>query len=512
MYDFRIKIGEIETQVYPRYNDRLNLEFSTTPHLGRRKRLSGAVRFVNQDYDLIMAATPFEKIRFSIKDTFPGFLFQGWFQKKDGKIDEDNKIFEVEIRTDDNYEEILDVLNTEVDLFQINARRIIADVDIPALYQFYCFGSSSIDNLHGGTNWRSSGNVYEQPIIYDSTRIRESDFGGVQSPVEAVILQRYSQSVSITRGLNTTWIADFDIGTFANNYISAGKSLLIQYETIDDGRWFVKTNDALGTKLWRSNAVGQIGIRRISHPEVVFTKTDGSGETFQFEPERHIRIKELYNRHQNFYSAIKSLNRKSDLVRYRTERLEGGSSFPSLQFDFVTSTQTQVSPTEWGIASNGRYFVKPTVTGNRDLIPIGIDTWDTYSIWVSMASKTGFDPITKNATSSGKVQQDVRCYQVMNVVEDICKHFGIGVACESEFFTNPTNPIRNNVPLIPIITHVNNINSTGSFEPIKSIRLSDIFNYLQRFNIFWGVYDNKIRLEHISWFMNGEVTQSLQTW
>ena len=45
----------------------------------------------------------------------------------------------------------------------------------------------------------------------------------------------------------------------------------------------------------------------------------------------------------------------------------------------MTSAQTQVSPTEYGKAANGQYFVEPTASD--DVYPIARTTWSNTSVW-----------------------------------------------------------------------------------------------------------------------------------
>ncbi len=168
----------------------------------------------------------------------------------------------------------------------------------------------------------------------------------------------------------------------------------------------------------------------------------------------------------------------------------------------LITANTQVDPTEYGLANNGEYFVEPYFLGIGKVWPIAKSTWANSSIWFE---NTVYEEIAEESGRKAYTFSDgAMISEVIKVllaeIDSTLSHDGTNEY--SEFLYGDTNPITGNAFRV-LITQKTNITSGEYDTPAQTapITLSDVFTMLKNtFNVYWYIEDSKLKFEHISFF------------
>lgn len=169
------------------------------------------------------------------------------------------------------------------------------------------------------------------------------------------------------------------------------------------------------------------------------------------------------------------------------------------------STKTSASPTTWGKADNENYYEPPSKTAVY--YPVSRSIWGIVSFWY----KADFFPspsvleeeLTKTYTMKNAYELS-SCIQALLIkMGSTVKHQG--TVEYSEFLYSDINPVVNKSFTL-FITQKTNILKGEYDQPAKKAEttLKNIMDMLQQcFRCYWFIENNKLRIEHISWFLKG---------
>lgn len=167
--------------------------------------------------------------------------------------------------------------------------------------------------------------------------------------------------------------------------------------------------------------------------------------------------------------------------------------------------RTNTTPTEWGRRQDGNYYTMYYVIGSRQLYPIARSSWRQSSIWFLPYI---FDDIYEKAGRSPFILRD--SYTLSSAIKRLLQQFAPQISHEetaeySQFLYANQNPISEQIFKL-LITQKSNI-SRGQYDrPAQKAptTLQQILNMLRdTFRCYWYIDDNKLKIEHISWFKNG---------
>lgn len=175
---------------------------------------------------------------------------------------------------------------------------------------------------------------------------------------------------------------------------------------------------------------------------------------------------------------------------------------------FYTSTKVQEVPTEYGVNDEGKYFVDnflPAVVGAGKLYPVCRSRWGNMSIWFEY--DLGYSALEERARKKYILKHS---FAISDVIKTLLTQVDPTLHHEateeySRFLYGTSNPLTG-APYRVFITPKSNILKGEYDQPAKKAEttLSDIFKMLRdTMKLYWFIDGDKLRIEHISYFMSG---------
>ena len=181
-----------------------------------------------------------------------------------------------------------------------------------------------------------------------------------------------------------------------------------------------------------------------------------------------------------------------------------------LDDEFSISLEKSDAPTKYGLDENGKYFVRPNkaITSERLPIAIGQSVWAYASVWLSISGRIiTYESYTrkkytlKHAYSIGEVIKVLLNKIAPHIKHEPTKEY-------SQFLYGDTMPLSEiSVNKFYVyITPKSNI-LKGDYDQAAQkgeLSLEDVMAMLRDcFKCYWYLDGNKLKIEHIYYFMNG---------
>lgn len=511
-YRFEIQVGSITQDVFPIYKSDLSKDYELESNERfYRVKLSGKLTFLKADFDFIMAQ-PFDSIYivkcYQSKDA--GISYKeycaGKFARTDCEIDYDNKILTVSTDTYDQYNDVLAGIENEYNLIELAPEIERLTIKKRPMIQIYVAGDSVISNVIGGVYW-------EQDVINatsdDNTLVNKYFFS--KASVKKRFLITAQEGDFVGKGCEGEYIGTKEL------LVNTNQIKLIYYEKsypIPDG--------GAGTRLENGYYLG-------SSSELFYYQFSQYRDSFQGDPNpgEYLPIPSSFALNPSSLnpSAIPVNATNSDVniyMRYLTNSLKIGDldTYPlptddiidynrnyrraiGFNFDlFYTSMQVTNTPTEWGRANNGNYFVRPS----NYYFPIARSTWGDWSFWFNSGSV-----YTEIFEEDGTAEFELKdSYPVSSVISVLLKKISPNITHEateeySQFLYSQTNPISMRAFTLLVTPKSNILNGEYQTPALKAnTTLRQFLDMLKNaFQCYWFIEDNKLKIEHIKWFKNG---------
>lgn len=173
--------------------------------------------------------------------------------------------------------------------------------------------------------------------------------------------------------------------------------------------------------------------------------------------------------------------------------------------DVLSTFAFSDKPTRYGQDDAGLYFTRPSSGAGLNVIPLDQSQWINSALWYSFSE---YYPELDQAASKKYYLKDA--YHIADVIQCLLNKIAPGLqhkatAEYSQFLYGESNPIRVN-KIALFMTQKTNILKGEYAEAAKKVEVSleDVMEMLQKcFKCYFWVEDNKLRIEHISWFQNG---------
>lgn len=174
----------------------------------------------------------------------------------------------------------------------------------------------------------------------------------------------------------------------------------------------------------------------------------------------------------------------------------------------VYNTGESTDPTEWGIKPNGKYYVKPPLSGGvSDYFPIARNNWNKASIWLKRTDEMDDWEV------AGRWESYLRdAYMIENVIKVLLRQFApnivfAGTSDYSQFLFGANPLVYAMIWGRLFLSPKSNIMKIEYSQPARKamITLKDVFDMMRKvMNLYWFIDDNNhLRIEHISWFRRG---------
>lgn len=510
-YRFFLQIGKDGTKqtVRPNYKDDLTLDYELeTNQRFYRAKLSGKINFVRADYDIINDA-PFDSEFFLYIEKSDDWgqtynqYYKAKFMKTDCTFNDDDKLVTVKPETTDQYDDVLAGLEKEYNLIELAPQIEFLTIRKRPLIQIYVPGDSIVSCFLGGTNWEQDANATTD----QNALIRTYNFALCNILKEIQITSHGSPAV--ISGLYTGRMAT---GASANNF--EGKL----YPELNVNYYIHILQQRIGGLPFGAVVVE---IRKQSDDTAMFrytkattspfdtlefdlTAVEGSGATGTMHAD--MKSYNIYARYLCDVEKIDDLNTyplpADDIVdNNRNYRRAIGYA---IDVAFISNNFSD-TPTEWGLADNGKYFAPPYSIYRQTFYPIARSTWRYASLWFGFYL---FDWILEEKVRKAYTLRDA--FTLSSCVNMLLKEFAPGITHEatpeySQFLYNTNNPISGQSFKLLISQKSNIINGEYQTPAQKApVTLQQIMTMLRDiYKCYWYIEDGKFKIEQINWFRNG---------
>lgn len=511
-YRFFLQIGEDGTKqtVRPNYKDDLTLDYELeTNQRFYRAKLSGKINFVRADYDIINDA-PFGSEFFLYIEKSDDWgqtynqYYKAKFMKTDCTFNDDDKLVTVQPETIDQYNDVLAGLEKEYNLIELAPQIEFLTIRKRPLIQIYVPGDSIVSCFLGGTNWEQDANA-----TTDQNALVQTYYFALCNILKEIQITS-NGSPAVISGLYTGRMAT---GASADAFegklypeLNVNYYIYILQQRINGGLPFGiavveirKQSD--DTVMFRYQKVTQGPFDTL---EFDLTAVEGSGATGTMHAD--IKSYNIYARYLCDVEKIDDLNTyplpADDIVdNNRNYRRAIGYA---IDVAFISNNFSD-TPTEWGLADNGKYFAPPYSIFGQTFYPIARSTWRYASLWFGFYL---MDWILEEKARKAYTLRDA--FTLSSCINVLLKEFAPGITHEatpeySQFLYNTNNPISGRSFKLLISQKSNIINGEYKTPAQKApITLQQIMKMLRDiYKCYWYIEDGKFKIEQVSWFRNG---------
>lgn len=519
-YKFYIsKNGGDKVEVNPHYKE-LNKKYAKES--GQeffRISMDGKINLFGDAYEIVKQSSLEDQLIFIIDKynrTSKKWVeyYKGEFNKTDCKFDHDKKKCELKTTTIDNYTEVMNKYENTYDLIKLAPEISKINLHKRSLMQVYVRGANSITNFFGGTYWEDDVN---ESIDDNAALINNFYFSYIKSGNEFYIENSNKAGVNGvyagTNGYYSNWNGYTcyleknpdaqppftDVSYFIMIKRNSDNKVLYKSETavnIDDETLFSEDRDYTNDKHLRytsklidvENAKNSCTISNLFTYRIyrrllcdVDTVEDSEG------------VKNTYN--------LPSDDFVTDNRNYKKcIGLKGGL--------FFCTSRAVDEPTKYGLNDYGQYFTNqfiPSSTGLGRPLPISKNSWANASLWYVYDS---FYEYFEEKLRKQYVLKD--SYSIGAAIKAILKKIDPTLSHEptaeySQFLYGTTNPLGL-ARFYVYITHKTNILKGDYDQPAQKAEtsLEELMKMLRDcFRCYWYIEDNKFKIEHIYFFMNG---------
>lgn len=510
-YKFYLQIGEDgEKQVVnPNYKDDLALDYELeTNQRFYRAKLSGKINFVRADYDIINDA-PFDSEFFLYIEKSDDWgqtynqYYKAMFMKTDCTFNDDDKLVTVQPETIDEYNNVLAGLEKEYNLIELAPQIEFLTIRKRPLIQIYVPGDSIVSCFLGGTNWEQDANV-----ITDQN---------------ALVHTHYFALCNVLKEIRITGNSNPNVNGLYAGRMAEGdnpSSLTGKLYSPDNNNYYIRITQGK----FQGTPFGfvSVAIVRISDGKDLFLYTrrtekepfdnlefdipaaGGSGATGTAHAD--MKSYNIYARYLCDVEKIDDLNTyplpANDIVdNNRNYRRAIGYA---IDVAFISNNFSD-TPTQWGLADNGKYFAPPYSIYGQTFYPIARSTWRYASLWFGFYL---FDWILEEKARKAYTLRDA--FTLSSCINVLLKEFAPGITHEatpeySQFLYNTNNPISGESFKLLISQKSNIINGEYQTPAQKApVTLQQIMTMLRDiYKCYWYIEDGKFKIEQINWFRNG---------
>lgn len=469
-----------------------------------RISLDGKINLFGSDYEIISQSNIEDQLIFIVdkyNNTSKKWVeyYRGEFSKTNCKFDHDKKKCELKTTAVDGYTEVMNKYENTYDLIKLAPEISKINLHKRSLMQVYISGANSISNFFGGIYWEDDVN---EAIDDHDTLVNKYYFSYIKAGNEFYVRGAGISDVNgVYAGTNGYWscwngytcyMGTDTPMTKAYIYIKRNSDGTVLYQSVKQWMFTNAGNCYIG----REN----IEMVNVSNPSDKFT----------------IESPFLYHIYQRLLCDVDTI---SD-----SEGVKNTYNLPS--DDFVTdnrnykkcigltgglffcTSRTVTEPTKYGLNDYGEYFTNefiPVSAGIGRPLPISKNSWANASLWYV------YDSYYEHFEERLRKQYTLKdSYSIGAAIKAILKKIDPNITHEptseySQFLYGSSNPLGMERFYV-YITQKTNILKGDYDRPAQKAEasLEELMKMLRDcFRCYWYIEDNKFKIEHIYFFMNG---------
>ena len=504
-YNFYIQInGEDRIKVNPHYKDLSKKYAKESGQEFFRISLDGKINLFGQDYELIANSGLEDQLIFII-DKYNRIsgkwieYYKGEFNKTDCKLDYDKKKCELKTTAIDDYSEVMNKYENTYDLIKLAPEITRIDLHKRSLMQVYVRGANSITNFFGGTYWEDDVN---SAIDSHDDLINKYYFSYIKAGNEFYVRGAGISGVNgVYAGTNGYWSCWNGYTCYMGTDTPLTKAYIYIKRNNDDTVLY------RSVKQWMFTNAGNCYIGReniemvnVSNPSDKFTiespfvyhiyrrllcdvdtvkDSEGVKNTYDLPPD------DFVTDNRNYKKCI---------------GLRGGL--------FFCTSRAVDEPTKYGLNDYNQYFTNrfiPSSAGIGRALPISKSSWANASLWYVYDSYYEYfeEILRKQYTLKDS-------YSIGAAIKAILKKIDPTISHEptveySQFLYGNDNPLGL-AKFYVYITQKTNILKGNYDRPAQKAEtsLEELMKMLRDcFRCYWYIENNKFKIEHIYFFMNG---------
>lgn len=506
--EYSIIKGDNIRVAYPVYKDDVAMNYEQeSGQKFFRKKLSGKISLIADDYDFVMAgafdAINIVRIRAYKSNGKFSEYYTGKFMRTDCTINEDDKSINVQPETIDQYVNALDGVDNEYDLIKLRPATSPIIVRKRPLVQFYVPGDNVVSCFLSGSHWEEDADVVDD---------------------EDMLVNKYR--FALKDRLKEVQITSEDLPGANGLYVGA----LPEGQTQEQYDWNLYPEEGVGYYL---NLRKYTDTEEGDEPQIVYRFI---AALYRASDDVVVATYDIYNYyddpHENeeFVMGGFGYSVNADMKTYHAyarlltdvEEIRGHSTSPLDEDDIVENSRNyrraigyglksvyinnrySDEPTEYGLADNGKYFVPPYIAGTK-LYPLAQSRWKYASLWYAQNTS---DPQVEEEGRKAYVLKDA--HPIASIISAFLKEIAPEIKHEatpeySQFLYGDSNPIYGRKFTL-FVTQKSNILSGEYDEPAKKApaMFQDFINMLKyAYNLYWYIEDGKFHVEHVEYFRNG---------
>lgn len=469
-----------------------------------RISLDGKINLFGSDYEIISQSNIEDQLIFIVdkyNNTSKKWVeyYRGEFSKTDCKFDHDKKKCELKTTAVDGYTEVMNKYENTYDLIKLAPEISKINLHKRSLMQVYISGANSISNFFGGIYWEDDVN---EAIDDHDTLVNKYYFSYIKAGNEFYVRGAGISDVNgVYAGTNGYWscwngytcyMGTDTPMTKAYIYIKRNSDGAVLYQSVKQWMFTNAGNCYIG----REN----IEMVNVSNPSDKFT----------------IESPFLYHIYQRLLCDVDTV---SD-----SEGVKNTYNLPS--DDFVTdnrnykkcigltgglffcTSRTVTEPTKYGLNDYGEYFTNefiPASAGIGRPLPISKNSWANASLWYVYDSYYEYfeERLRKQYTLKDSYSIGVAIKAILKKIDPNITHEPTSEY--SQFLYGSSNPLGMKRFYV-YITQKTNILKGDYDRPAQKAEasLEELMKMLRDcFRCYWYIEDNKFKIEHIYFFMNG---------
>lgn len=495
--------------VHPIYKDDLAKEYELeTNQRFYRAKLSGKITFVRDDYDYINRQSFDNEFLYCIEKSDDGGrtwfqYFQGKFMKTDCTFTDYDKKVVVQPDANDDYSDVLAGLEKEYNLITLAPTIQRITINKRPLIQIYVPGDSVVSCFLGGTNWEQDANA-----TTDQNALVQTYHFALCNILKEIQVTANGTPSDIA-GLYTGRMAeDPGADTFSGNLFPANNDLY----------YIHMTQKGIGGL---PVGVAMVDIRRRSDDFVLFVyvkATTSPFDTLEFDfvpangssatGTMHADMKS-YNIYARYLCDVEKINDKDTYPLPADDIVDNNRNYRhaigyNVDVAFI-SNKFSDTPTEWGLADNGKYFAPPYSIYRQTFYPIARSTWRYASLWF------GFYLMDWRLEEKARKEYTLRdTFLVSSCISVLLNQIAPGITHEatakySQFLYGGDNPISGLNFRLLVSQKTNIINGEYQKPAQKAPTTLQQFTNMLRdcFQCYWFIENGRFKIEHIQYFRNG---------